>query len=133
MNDLQAFPLRATSSVKHVDQGACETCIQFEKDEQKGLPYRLAVLLRVELLDENSGKPIFRAKAAATMANHEVLNAQMPVPSSIQAGELELLLDSPSLEAAFLCALDDAYTRIEKGAVPGPGEVVGLAVKGGVT
>lgn len=133
MNDLQAFPLRATQSVKKVDQGACETYIHFEKDDQKGLPYRLAVLLRVELLDENSGKPIFRAEAAATMADHEVLITQMPAPLLIQAGELELLLDSPSLEAVFLSALDDAYTRIETGAVPGPGEIVGLAVKEGAT
>ena len=50
MNDLQAFPLRTTQSIKNVEQGVCETYIHFEKDEQKGLPFRLAVLIRVVLL-----------------------------------------------------------------------------------
>lgn len=129
MNDLQTFPLRATQSVKDVEQGVCETCIFFEKDEQKGLPYRLAVLLRIALLDENAGKPIFRAEATAAMANQEILHTQMPTPSLIQVGELELLLDSPSLEAVFVSALDDAYTRVEKGAAPGNGEIIELAVQ----
>lgn len=131
MNDLQAFPLRTTQSIKNVEQGVCETYIHFEKDEQKGLPFRLAVLIRVVLLDENSGKPIFRAEAAATCAHDEVPMDKLPVPVSIQVGELELLLDSPSLEAVFLSALDDAYTRIEQGKPPGEGEIVRLAVKGG--
>lgn len=129
MNDLQAFPLRTTQSVKDVDHGVCETCIHFEKDVPKGLPFRLAVLLRVSLLDENAGKPIFRAEAAAAMANEELQHDQMPAPSLIQAGELELLLDSPNLEAVFISALDDAYTRIEKNTVPSPGEITELAVK----
>lgn len=129
MNDLQAFPLRTTQSVKDAERGICETCIHFEKDIQKGLPFRLAVLLRFTLLDENNGKPIFRAEAAAAMANDEIPHDLMPEPTAIQAGELELLLDSPSLEAVFVSALDDAYTHIEKNAVPSPGVVIVLAVK----
>lgn len=129
MNDLQAFPLRTTQSVKDVEHGVCETCVHFEKDLQKGLPFRISVLLRLSLLDENSGKPIFRAEGAAAMANEEISHDQMPAPSLIQAGELELLLDSPSLEAVFISALEDAYTRIEKNAVPSPSEIIELAVK----
>ena len=129
MNDLQAFPLRTTQSVKDAERGVCETYIHFEKDIQKGLPFRLAVLLRFSLLDENNGKPIFRAEAAAAMANEEIPNEKMPAPSLIQAGELELLLDSPSLETLFIRGLDDAYTRIETNAVPTPGAIIELAVK----
>ncbi|MCB8747797.1 protein kinase [Rhodoferax sp. U2-2l] len=35
LNDIQAFPLRTTQSVKNVEQGVCETYIHFEKDEKK--------------------------------------------------------------------------------------------------
>lgn len=129
MNDLQAFPLRTTQSLKDVDRGVCETCIHFEKDLQKGLFFRIAVLLRFSLLDENHGKPIFRAEAAAAMANDEIPRDQMPTPSLIQAGELEQLLDSPSLEAVFISGLDDAYTRIEKNETPISSAIIKLAVK----
>ena len=54
---------------------------------------------------------------------------KLPAPVSIQVGELELLLDSPSLEAVFLSALDDAYTRIEQGKLPCESEIVRLAVQ----
>lgn len=129
MNDLQAFPLRATQSVKDVDRGICETCIQFDKDAQKGLPFKIAVLIRVIFLDENLGAPIFRAEAAAVLANHEVTAEQIGAPVTIQSGELESLLDSPSLEAVFLSALDETYTRIEQGRVPQADEIVNLSVK----
>lgn len=128
MNDLQAFPLRTTQSVNDTENGVCETYIHFEKDIQKGLPFRLAVLLRFSLIDENNGNPIFRAEAAAAMANYEISHDKMPTPSLIQTGELELLLDSPTLEALFISGLDDAYTRIEKNEVPGPGRIIGLVV-----
>lgn len=128
MNDLQAFPLRTTQSLKDIEKGISETYIHFERDEQKGLPFRLAILIRVVLIDENLGKPIFRAEAAATLANGEVSVGMFPAPVAIQSGELELLLDSPSLEIVFLRALDDAYTRIEQGKVPSGGGIVSLAI-----
>lgn len=129
MNDLQVFPLRTTKSVKDVERGACETCIYFEKDLQKGLSFRLTVLLRFSLLDENSGKPIFRAEAAAAMTCEEILHSQMPAPHLIQTSELEQLLDSANLETIFMSALDDAYTRIEMNEVPSTNEVMEIAVK----
>src|SRR6185312_12398711 len=105
----------------------CETYIHFERDEQKGLPAMVAILLRFTLVDENSGQPIFRMEAAAGCADHEIPTDQMPAPIAIQAGELELLLDSPNLEAVFLSALDDVYTHIEQGAVPAVETIINLA------
>lgn len=129
MNDLQFFPLRTTKSVKDVERGVCETCIYFEKDRQKGLPFRLTILLRLTLIDENSGKPIFRAEAAAAMTCEEILHSQMPAPHLIQSSELEQLLDSANLETIFMSALDDAYKRIEMNEVPNTDEIMELTVK----
>lgn len=129
MNDLQVFPLRTTKSVKDIEHGVCETYIHFEKDVQKGLTFRLTVLLRFSLIDENSGKTIYRAEAAAAMTCADITHDQMPATIFIQSGELELLLDSACLEAVFMNALDDVYTRIENNDVPGVEEITELAVK----
>ena len=129
MNDLQAFPLRTTQSIKTIESSVCETFVHFEKDEQKGLMFRLAVLIRVVLLDENFVQPIFRVEASAAWADHEISLDHMPEAVAIHSGELEHILDGPSLESAFICALDDAYEHAERAKIPSTGEVVGLAVK----
>ncbi|MCB8747798.1 hypothetical protein LHU53_12880 [Rhodoferax sp. U2-2l] len=90
------------------------------------------MLIRVVLIDENSGRLIFRAEAAATWTEHEIPTDELPTPETIQVGELKQLLDSPTLEGVFLTALDDAYTRTEQSIVPIEGEVVSLAIKEGV-
>ncbi|MFG0639856.1 protein kinase [Delftia sp. WSY_22] len=129
MNDLQAFPLRTTKSVKDAERGFCETCIHFEKDLQKGIDFRLTFLLRFSLIDENFGKPIFRAEAAAAMTCEEILPSQMPIGHFIQSSELEQLLDGSNLEAIFMSALDNAYARVETNDIPGIDEIIELAVK----
>ncbi|ASR89081.1 protein kinase domain-containing protein [Alcaligenes faecalis] len=131
MNDLQAFPLRSTHSIKNVEQRISETCIQFEKDEQKGIPFRIAILIRVALLDDNLGKPIFRAEAAAACADKDVPVDKLPPSVPIHTGELELLLDSACFEGIFVSSLDDAYTRIEQGKLPEEDEIVALTVQQG--
>lgn len=129
MNDLQAFPLRATQSTNDVEKGVCETWIHFERDEQKGLPFRLAVLIRLTVIDENLGTPMFHAAASAGMARHELSPPEFPAASPFFSGELELILDSAEFETVFLACLEEAYTRTETGNVPTGDEVISLLTK----
>ncbi|MGB8417685.1 protein kinase domain-containing protein [Paraburkholderia sp.] len=129
MNDLQTFPLRTTQSVREVDKGVCSTYVHFEKDDLKGLAFRLAVLIRLTFLDANLGSPIFRAEASAVLADHEVSLDKMLPLVHIQSAELQTILDSDALETVFVDALDETYMHIEQGTVPNPGDVLPLTVK----
>jgi len=131
MNDLQTFPLRSTNSFKDVDARTCSTYVHFERDEAKGLPHALKILVRLALVDENQRNPLFKLDAAALFS--EVITATsdkfQPI-THLDSGELQTLLDGASLETVFLRALDDAYEQLDKGNAPTSTEPVRLAVTG---
>lgn len=129
MNDLQVFPLRATRSIKDVENGVCETCIHFEEDEQKGVAFKLAVMIRLTVIDQNAGSALFEASASAGLSRREMLPAELPEASPFLSGELELILDSTEFETVFLACLDESYLRTETGNVPTGNEVIGLGIK----
>lgn len=131
MNDLQVFPLRSTQSVKKVEQCASETYIHFEKDELKGIPFKITVLIRVTLIDENLGGPIFRSEAAAGCANEYIQIDRLPACNHIHTGEIELFLDSSELEEVFVSCLEYAYMQIEQGKWPNEGDFIALMVNRG--
>lgn len=131
MNDLQAFPLRSTQSIKNVEQCASETYIHFEKDELKGITFKITVSLRFTLIDENLGRPIFKAEAAAACANEHIQIEMLPAYTFIHTGEIELLLDNSYLEEVFVSCLEDAYIQIEQGKSPNEGNIIALMVKQG--
>lgn len=131
MNDLQIFPLRSTQSVKKVEQCASETYIHFEKDELKGIPFKITVLIRCTLIDENLGRPIFRAEAAAACANEYIPIEALPESTPIHTGEIELLLDNTHLEEVFVSCLEDAYMQVEQGNWSNESDIIALMVKRG--
>lgn len=118
LNDLQCFPLRATRSEKSIPEKICTVCIQFECDEEIGLPQHLTIMFEIELIDENSGAPIFKSSISACISKSEVTFAQLQPTSKFHAGNLQSLLDSPSLETVLLAALEEAYKANEQDVVP---------------
>lgn len=118
MNDLQCFPLRATKSEKDTSSRRCTTCVHFEQDNEMGLPHRLTLMFEIVLIDDNQGTPIYRAASAAVLSDVEVAPPQLQPTKHFFTGELQTMLDSPSLEQQFLDALEEAYRTQEQGHAP---------------
>lgn len=129
LNDLQCFPLRATRSEKSVPDKKCTVCIQFECDEELGLPQRLAIMFDIELIDESAGNPIFRAAASAGISNAEINAAVLHPASKFHSGNLQSLLDSAALEQILLGALEAAYMVNEQGAAPQNDDLLRLSIE----
>lgn len=118
LNDLQCFPLRATKSEKSVPEKRCTVCIFFERDSDIGLYHHLNLVFEIDLIDENSGGPIFRASAAACLSNREQQPENVGGTKKFHVGDLQSLLDSPALESQFLEALEQTYRLQEQGRSP---------------
>lgn len=129
LNDLQCFPLRATCSEKSVPEKKCTVCIQFESDDELGLPQKFAIMFEIELIDENSGNPIFRAAASAGISNAEIDANQLNPTSKFHSGNLQSLLDSATLEQVLLDSLEAAYMVNEQGTAPSDDNLLRLTVK----
>ncbi len=129
LNDFQCFPLRATCSEKSVPEKKCTVCIQFESDNELGLPQKFAIIFEIELIDENSGNPIFRAAASAGISNAEIDANQLYPTSKFHSGNLQSLLDSATLEQVLLDSLEAAYMVNEQGTAPSDNNLLRLTVK----
>lgn len=118
LNDLQIFPLRSTRSEKSISDRRCVFFVQFEPDMEKGLPHYLVIIFQIELIDQNEGCPIFRAGSAAYLSAEESVQDFVCPTIQFHIGELQSLLDSPSLESQFLAYLESAYEAGEEGKSP---------------
>lgn len=130
MNDLQSFPLRTTKSIKDVENNCCSTCVHFEQDDAKGLQCRLTLMIKLELIDENNGTPVFRGSASATLSLDETTPQQMLPTNHFQSGELQTILDGTVFEKQFLDALENAYKLFECGHSPKIGDICRLLSNG---
>jgi eukaryotic-like serine/threonine-protein kinase len=126
MNDLQCFPLRTTKSEKDVDAKRSTTCVQFEADEEMGLPYRLTLMFEISMIDENNGAPIYDAAASAVLSHDEQGLDQMKPTNHFFTGEIQELLDGSVLEKQFLDAIEEAYRTQERGQQPPAGGLLRL-------
>lgn len=118
MNDLQCFPLRSTKSEKDVDTKRSTTCVNFEADEDMGLPYRLTLMFEISIIDENQGGTIYEAAASAVLSVDELRSNQLRPTTRFFVGEAQELLDSSALEKQFLDAIEAAYRAQERGEHP---------------
>lgn len=130
INDLGCFPLREVRSEKDIGAQRGSTRIEFERDEELGLSYRLCVLLEVVLIDENNSDPIFKASSAAVLSNGEPDLAAFQPTEHFFTGDLPALLDHPKLAEQFTEALEAAYVAQEKGLTLSGGTTLRLS-KGG--
>ena len=67
-NGAGMFPLRMTHTSSEPADKKFQIYIQFEQDDDLGLPCSLSVLIDVVLMDVNAGDPIFRATMASALA-----------------------------------------------------------------
>lgn len=118
LNGLRCFPLRATRSEKSIEQGTCTVCLQFERDDELGLPHRLTIVFQMKFIDANAGSPIFRAGAAGALANIALVASVLLPGQTFYSGTVSALLDSPSLEQVLLAYLEAAYRVGERGIQP---------------
>lgn len=118
MNELGCFPLRNTKLEKEPDSKTIEVLVSFERDDEKGLPFRLTVKFEVLLLDENSGEPIYKASSVSALSINKASFSDMVATNSFFTGTISELLDSQVLEEQFIVALENAYEAIEKGVTP---------------
>lgn len=130
INDQACFPLREVRSERDEPARKCVTRIDFECDEDKGLPFRLCILIEVFLLDENNGTAVFRAHSAALLAKGDAATNDFAQAEPFFAGELSALLDSPKLVEQVMTALDAAYVVLEKGLEPVIGKPLQLRLQG---
>jgi len=113
-NGAGMFPLRMTHTSSEPADKKFQIYIQFEQDDDLGLPCSLSVLIDVVLMDVNAGDPIFRATMASALALAPIstINSR---PDQSCAGDLPALLDGPFLETALLGYLEAAYNAIDQG------------------
>lgn len=130
INDQACFPLREVRSERNEPEGKCLTRIDFECDEDKGLPYKLCILIEVVLLDENNGNAVFKAGSAALLAKGDIAPGDFAPAEQFFAGELSALLDSPKLVEQVMTALDAAYVALDKGLELVSAKVLQLRLQG---
>lgn len=130
MNSLQIFPLRTTQSFKDPAGGVCSTLVTFDKDDAKGIPFRISVLIRMKFLDDNNGAPIYVVDVCSGLSLHELSATDLANLQSVHSGEVPEFLDGPALEEVFVQSLDFAYEFVEKGESLKEGQIV-LVVEGG--
>lgn len=114
------FPLRVTHTSSAPGTKRFQIYIQFEQDEELGLPCSLSVLIDVELVDVNAGDPIFRAVTSSALAPAPI-DTITSASDRAYAGDLPALLDGTFLEVVLLGYLDAAYNAIDQGAELTPG------------
>jgi serine/threonine protein kinase len=121
LNALQCFPPR--TSITHVDATSSNATVSvsFEKDVQAGLEAYLALKFKVEFLDENAGKDIYRITVSAVISSIEIKSANFIEFSDFFVGEADELMTSSAIEDKFVRVLDVAYSYLET--VPA-GEVI---------
>lgn len=113
-NGTGMFPLRMTHTSSDPSQKKFQIYIQFERDDDLGLPCSMSVLIDVELLDANAGDPVFRATTASALAPLPISTITSE-PDKSYAGDLPALLDGSFLEVVLLGYLDAAYNAIDQG------------------
>ncbi|MHA6822182.1 serine/threonine-protein kinase [Ralstonia pseudosolanacearum] len=118
MNNLQCFPLRATKSLTDLSCNTVVTIVHFEVDEEKGISYRLSVVLSVNLVDYNGGAPIYKASIGAALSADVPPSAQAVSLKEFASGGAEEILDGPILEQQFINALEACYESQERGDFP---------------
>lgn len=118
LNDLQCFPLRSTRSEKSISDRRCNFFVQFEPDLEKGLSHYLVIIFQIELIDKNADNAIFKTGSAAYLSAEESEQDFAYSITHFHVGELQSLLDSPSLENHFLSYLESAYEAGEQGKSP---------------
>lgn len=113
-NGAGMFPLRMTHTSSDPAQKKFQIYVQFERDDDLGLPCSMSVLIDVELLDVNAGDPVFRATTASALAPLPISTITSE-PDKSYAGDLPALLDGSFLEVVLLGYLDAAYNAIDQG------------------
>ncbi|WP_186152156.1 serine/threonine protein kinase [Burkholderia gladioli] len=121
LNALQCFPPR--TSIAHVDAASLNATVSvsFEKDIQAGLEAYLALRFKVELLDENAGKEIYRVTASSVLSSDEINSENFVEFFDFFVGDADELMASSTVEDKFVRVLDVAYSYLET--VPA-GEVI---------
>ena len=112
--DFPFFPLRRTETAIYVPAQSGGISIFFEKNSQLGLPAHLAIALRLRLLDENNGSPIYELRGGAMLTSEVVGYEHIEIPTDIHTGGAEDIIASPAISEFLLRTLEMAYEQIDK-------------------
>lgn len=128
INGAGFFPLRTTRSAKDVPSRKSSIGLQFERDEDLGLPYRLTIFFELEMIDQNAGVPVFRVAAAGALSIEPVAGLSLEPGDKFYSGSLTVLLDGSPLEDVLIGYLEAAYRSVDTGVEPTSGLTVRLTL-----